>query len=61
MKVSEKKIPCQVWSRVTGYLRPVESWNIAKREEFKDRVNYKVNRKHEPRMRRVNDESERID
>ncbi len=31
---------CEVYSRVVGYLRPVENWNAGKKEEFKDRVNY---------------------
>lgn len=29
---------CEVYSRVCGYLRPVESWNIAKQAEFADRA-----------------------
>ena len=28
---------CEVYSRVTGYVRPVSNWNKGKREEFKDR------------------------
>ena len=31
---------CEVYSRVTGYMRPVSSWNKGKREEFKDRRPY---------------------
>lgn len=27
----------EVFSRVCGYFRPVENWNIGKKEEFKDR------------------------
>lgn len=33
---------CEIWSRVTGYLRPVNTWNRGKQSEFKDRKNYKV-------------------
>lgn len=33
---------CEVYSRVVGYLRPVESWNDSKQEEFKDRVLFDV-------------------
>jgi hypothetical protein len=29
--------PCEVYSRVVGYLRPVAQWNDAKQEEFRDR------------------------
>lgn len=32
--------PCEVYSRVVGYLRPVDMWNRGKRQEFKDRVVY---------------------
>jgi ribonucleoside-triphosphate reductase len=28
---------CEVYSRVVGYLRPVEQWNDGKREEFRER------------------------
>ena len=32
------KIPCEVYSRVVGYIRPISQWNRGKREEFDDRV-----------------------
>jgi len=32
----------EVWSRVVGYLRPVQNYNAGKRKEYKDRVKYKV-------------------
>jgi len=32
------KTKCQVWSRVVGYLRPVDKWNEGKQAEFKDRA-----------------------
>jgi len=35
-----KKVPCEVFSRIVGYLRPVEQWNLGKQQEFKDRKNY---------------------
>ena len=31
---------CEVYSRVTGYFRPVANWNKGKQEEFKDRQVY---------------------
>ena len=31
------KTKCEVYSRVVGYIRPVEQWNDSKQEEFKDR------------------------
>ena len=30
----------QVYSRIVGYFRPVQNWNLGKKEEFKDRVTY---------------------
>lgn len=30
-----QRVEC--WSRVMGYHRPVESWNIGKKQEHKDR------------------------
>lgn len=29
--------PCEVWSRVMGYHRPVAQWNVGKRCEHRDR------------------------
>lgn len=30
--------PCEIWTRVMGYHRPVSSFNIGKKGEFKERV-----------------------
>ncbi len=32
----------EVYSRITGYYRPVQNWNAGKTEEFKDRKVYKI-------------------
>ncbi|MFH0928941.1 MAG: ribonucleoside triphosphate reductase [Candidatus Aenigmatarchaeota archaeon] len=32
----------QVYSRVVGYIRPVNTWNMGKREEFRQRMEYKI-------------------
>ncbi len=32
-----KETECEVYSRVVGYLRPVDQWNAGKQEEFKER------------------------
>lgn len=32
---------CEVYSRVVGYLRPVQGWNKGKQEEFAMRKNFK--------------------
>ncbi len=39
---AEWPMPAECYSRVVGYLRPVDSWNLGKQQEFKDRVNYAV-------------------
>ena len=31
----------EVYSRVTGFYRPVQAWNDGKQQEFKDRKFYK--------------------
>lgn len=42
-----KGTPCEVYSRVVGYLRPVQSWNKGKKEEYKLRCNYDLENKKE--------------
>ena len=34
---ADLEVPCEVYSRIVGYLRPVQAWNDAKRQEFEDR------------------------
>ena len=34
--------PCEVYSRIVGYLRPVQQWNKGKQEEFRQRVEFKI-------------------
>ena len=34
----DERQPCEVYSRVMGYHRPVDQWNIGKRQEWRDRV-----------------------
>jgi ribonucleoside-triphosphate reductase len=36
------KIPVECYSRVVGYFRPVNQWNKGKKEEFAERVPYKI-------------------
>jgi hypothetical protein len=38
-----KKVPCEVYSRIVGYLRPVQNWNEGKQQEFAERKTYDVN------------------
>lgn len=37
--------PCEVFSRVVGYIRHVQQWHPGKQEEFKDRVVFKIKEK----------------
>ena len=41
-RVLRDYIPCEVYSRVVGYLRPVQQWNEGKQEEFKQRKEFVV-------------------
>ncbi len=40
--VEGKETACEVYSRVVGYLRPVDQWNEGKQAEFRNRKTYKV-------------------
>lgn len=37
----EERQPCEVWTRVMGYFRPVEAFNIGKKSEYAERVCFK--------------------
>ncbi len=34
--------PCEVYSRIVGYYRPVKQYNVAKQQEFKDRKEFEI-------------------
>ena len=36
------KQPCEVYSRIVGYLRPLQQWHTGKQQEFKERKVYKL-------------------
>ena len=36
----------EVYSRITGYYRPVQNWNDGKLQEFKERKTYDINSSH---------------
>ena len=38
------QVPAEVYSRVSGYYRPVNQWNKGKQEEFKERKVTDVNK-----------------
>ena len=35
-------VPCEVYSRIVGYLRPIRNWNRAKRHEFRARRTFRI-------------------
>ena len=38
----KKRVPTMVFSRVVGYYQPVRQWNVGKRQEFSERINYEM-------------------
>ena len=36
------RVPCEVYSRIVGFIRPVQSWNAGKQAEWQDRVTFDV-------------------
>jgi len=36
-KIEALRQPCEVFSRVVGYIRPVHQWNKGKQSEYNDR------------------------
>jgi len=36
------KQPCEVYTRIVGYYRPVQQWNLGKQQEFKQRKEFKI-------------------
>lgn len=41
-ELGAKRTKCEVYSRVVGYIRPVNQWNEGKQEEFGDRTTFDV-------------------
>lgn len=40
MSAKAKRQKCEVYSRVVGYIRPVQQWNKGKKSEWVDRVEF---------------------
>ncbi|HAU29180.1 MAG TPA: hypothetical protein DCW68_03605 [Rhodospirillaceae bacterium] len=40
----EERQPCEIWTRVMGYHRPVSEFNIGKKAEFRERVAFRESR-----------------
>ena len=36
------QVPCEVYSRIVGYVRPVRNWNTGKKQEFAERQTYRI-------------------
>lgn len=45
---AEKRVRCEVYSRVVGYLRPIAQWNKGKRAEWNDRAVFGVKKEKKP-------------
>ena len=43
-----KGSPCEVFSRVVGYMRPVQNWNKGKKEEFAMRKTFNIENPKRP-------------
>lgn len=41
--IKNRKIETEIFSRISGYFRPLKNWNKAKQEEFRQRKNLKFN------------------
>ena len=37
----KERTRCEIYSRIVGYIRPIDQWNEGKEEEFKDRKTFK--------------------
>ncbi|HDQ70797.1 MAG TPA: hypothetical protein ENN19_01730 [Chloroflexi bacterium] len=36
------RVPCEVYSRIVGYLRPVQNWHQGKQQEFQERKTFRT-------------------
>ncbi len=45
-KIEEKRTKCEIYSRVVGYMRPVNQWNRGKQQEFSDRKLFDMKEKN---------------
>jgi len=41
--LADQRTKCEIYSRVVGYIRPVNQWNEGKQSEYADRVEFDVN------------------
>lgn len=50
----------EVYSRVCGFFRPVQQWNRGKKEEFKERVEFDVQKSVAPGQFSVEDHTQEV-
>jgi anaerobic ribonucleoside-triphosphate reductase len=41
-ELEAQRTKCEVYSRVVGYIRPVQQFNEGKQAEFEDRIEFKA-------------------
>ena len=65
--ISGEKFTCpdcgsktEVYSRITGYYRPVQNWNDGKAQEYKDRTVYNISNSHLTHEGCIEDKTEEI-
>ena len=44
-ETQKKTTECEIYSRVVGYIRPVNQWNKGKQQEFRDRTTFDLREK----------------
>ncbi|MBE6926629.1 MAG: ribonucleoside triphosphate reductase [Ruminococcaceae bacterium] len=50
--------PSEVYSRITGYYRPVQNWNVGKSQEYKERKEYDLGKSTTPNPVKPEDKAE---
>lgn len=50
----------EVYSRITGYYRPIQNWNDGKAQEFKDRKVYEIGNSHMHKSAEIQAEEEKV-
>ena len=46
-----ERTKCEVYSRIVGYIRPIEQWNEGKQAEWKDRKVFVLNPKKSKKVK----------
>ena len=41
-RYESERQPCEVWTRVMGYFRPISEYNIGKISEFNERIVFNI-------------------